>query len=204
MYRESFRNPACFRVVRTLLAVAFALMFIAPARAQGLPPNAGPARTVKMFDLFCFSQLPDIAGVASVAKAGGFTELSGAELQKYQPQVPADEIRVWRFGDHGSTFTLISTRSKPDAEFKKTFPAFANSVNFACSLITPGKDAKAGVLKEMAALMERAPDESWAEARVQVDSWAGQTETLLVQVFQYSSRDGKISNLLSASTFVKE
>lgn len=204
MNRNRQRLSLIALMVASFLGAAGALTWLAPAQAQGLPPDAGPARTAKMFDLFCFSQLPDIEGIASVAKSGEFTELSGAELQKYQPQVPADKIHVWQFDDLGSTFTLISTKSKPDAEFKKTFPAFANSVNYACSLITPGKDAKAGVLKEMTALMERAPDESWDEARVQVDHWAGQTETLLVQVFQYSSRDGKISNLLSASAFVKE
>lgn len=198
---EMNRHP----LVRTArwLAVACILWVPTSVLAQNLPPEAGPARTVKMFDLFCFSLLPDIASIAEVAAAGEFKELTGDNLRPYQPQVPADELRAWRFTDLGGEFTLAVTKSKPDDKFKGDFPEFANSINYACSLITPGQDATRDVVKEMTEIMGREPDETWNQDPLHVDFWTGQSDKLLVQLFHYSSRKNATTNLLSASAFVK-
>lgn len=174
------------------------------ALAQELPEEAGPARTTKLFDLFCFNQLPNLAAIAKIAEAGEFVPIEGAELQKYQPAVPAEELSAWHFDDLAGRFVLIASKSKPDEKFKTDFPDFAESEAFACSLITPGADPSADVLAQMTEIMGRKPDAVWDQDPMKVQSWTGQTEKLLVNVYHYAAiKDGKTA-LLSASAFVKE
>lgn len=197
------------RLATRLAALWVAIVLNGPAPVLsgpeiGLPPEPGPARTVKMFDLFCLGLLPDLAAIAEVAAAGGFTELSGDELTPYQPEVPADELRVWRFEDFDSEFTMAISKSKPDEQFKATVPEFADSVSYACSLITSGHDPKSAVLGEMSKLMGRDADETWEQGPLKVHAWTGQTDEMLTQVFHYAPIQGEATSLLAVTTFVKE
>lgn len=172
--------------------------------AQGLPKEKGAARTVKMFDIFCLSQLPDLDGVKKAAGFGEFAQIIGKELEQYQPAVPAEELHAWSFHDFGAKYVLTATRSKPDAEFKKSVPAFAKSTSFACSLLFPTDDAKDALFKQLVALLGREPDETWDEGPMRVQAWSGQTDKLLSHVHYYSpAKDGPLS-VLSATTFVKD
>ncbi len=172
--------------------------------AQDLPEKAGPERTAKLFELFCFNQLPEIAGIEKIAKAGGFTPLQGAELQKYQSDVPTEDLKAWKFNDLGGKYVLITAKTKPKAEELKDFPSFQGSTSYACTLFTPSNDPSDGVQKEMVKIMERKADVSYDQGPLKVHSWSGQTETLLVNIFHYASAKGQKTVLLSGVTFVKE
>lgn len=189
------------------LTITFLTAFVGlggPTNAQDLPEKAGPERTAKLFELFCFNQLPDIAAIAKIAKAGGFTALEGAELKKYQSDVPAEDLKAWKFDDLGGRYVLITAKTKPKAEELKDFPGFQGSTSYACTLFTPSNDPSAGVQKEMAKIMERKADGSYDQGPLKVHSWTGQTETLLVNIFHYASAKGQKTVLLSGVTFVKE
>jgi len=174
------------------------------AHAQGLPPKPGPARAAKMFDILCLSKLPNIQAIAALAAQNKFTSLSGAALKPYRPQVPVDAMRGWRFKDIGSTFTLLVTRSKPDAQFKAALPAYANSVNFACSLIFPNKFAKAGVLAALAKIIGRKRDEAWDQGPMRVHAWKAATKKAYIQALHYAGKARTNTSLISASIFVKQ
>lgn len=186
------------------LTLILALALPGAAPAQNLPEKPGAARTVKMFDLFCLSQLPNIEAVAELAKAGEFNELAGSELQKYQPPVKAEELRAWKYKDFDADFVLTTARTLPDAQFKKAVPEFADGTNFGCSLVIPAKDAKEALLEQMTGIMERKPDEIWDQAPLKAHAWAGQTEKMLVYVYYYAPLKGAKGGLLSANVTVKE
>ncbi len=190
-------------IFKSIIAALAALAFVSPAIADVLPEKPGPERTVKMFDVFCMSLLPEISKTAGAAKAGNFNELKGKNLEKYQPEVRADELRAWTFNDFGTEFALTTTRSKPDALFKKNVPEFADSENAACSLIIPAKENKAKILEQMTALLTRKPDETWKQKPFRVHSWTGRTETLLIMVYYYAPTKKGQQGILSATTFVK-
>jgi hypothetical protein len=188
-----------------LAFIAIVVFAIAgPAIGQGLPRNPGPARTAGLFNFYCLSQLPAIEDVANAVGFGEFAEIKGEELQKYQPEVPAEELRAWRLSDFGSEFTLTSARSKPDAKFKKEIPEFANSKSVACSLVIPTEDADAQLLKEMVGLIGREPDEAWDQGLLRVHSWTGKTEKLLVLVHFYAPTKEGQNAIMSATAFVKK
>jgi hypothetical protein len=187
-----------------LLWIAALLALAGSFGAQGLPKEKGPARTVKMFDFFCLSQLPDLDGVKKAAGFGEFAQITGKELEQYQPAVPAEELHAWSFHDFGAKYVLTAARSKPDEEFKKSAPAFAKSTNAACSLLFPTDDPKEALFKELVALLGREPDETWDEGPMRVHAWSGQTDKLLSHVHYYTpAKDGPMG-VLSASTFVKD
>lgn len=187
----------------TVLAIA-ALFLTGPVAGQGLPKVPGPARTAGLFNFYCLSQLPAIEDVANAVGFGEFAEIKGEELKKYQPEVPADELRAWRLSDFGSEFILTSARSKPDAKFKKEIPEFANSKSVACSLVIPTEDADAQLLKEMVGLIGREPDEAWDQGAIRVHSWTGKTEKLLVLVHFYAPTQEGQNAIMSATAFVKK
>ncbi len=193
------------RSAKRLLCLAAMLVLANPLSAQeGLPKEKGPARTVKMFNFLCLSQLPDLDGVTKAAGFGEFAQITGEELQQYQPAVPAEELYAWSFHEHGAKYVLTAARSKPDAEFKKAAPAFANSTNVACSLLFPTSGPKEALLKELVALLGRPPDETWNEGPMRVHAWSGQNDKLLSHVYYYAPRKDGQTGVLSASTFIKD
>ena len=190
-------------MIRLTVFAIVALALADPVNAQGLPKEPGPARTVKLFNFYCLSQLPAIEDVANAAGFGEYAELAGEELQKYQPEVPADDLRAWRLRDFGSEFILTAARSKPDAQFKKDVPEFANSKSVACSFIISSKDADKQLLKEMVGLIGRKPDEAWDQAPLRVHAWTGKTDKLLIIVHYYAPMEEGQNAILSATAFVK-
>lgn len=187
----------------TVFAIV-ALALANPVNAQGLPKEPGPARTVKLFNFYCLSQLPAIEDVANAAGFGEYAELAGEELQKYQPEVPAEELRAWRLRDFGSEFILTAARSEPDAQFKRDVPDFANSKSVACSLIISSKDAGEQLLKEMVGLVGRKPDEAWDQTPLRVHAWTGKTDKLLIIVHYHAPMEEGQNAILSATAFVKK
>ncbi|MGI9404380.1 MAG: hypothetical protein ACR2OF_07740 [Hyphomicrobium sp.] len=200
----SQRDRISMQVMRATILAIVALAMAGPVNAQGLPKDPGPARTVKLFNFYCLSQLPIIEDVANAAGFGEFAELVGEELQKYQPEVPADELRAWRLRDFGSEFILTTARSKPDAQFKKEVPEFANSKSVACSLIISSEDADEQLLKEMVGLVGREPDEAWDQGPLRVHAWTGKTDKLLIVVHYYAPESEGQNAILRATAFVKK
>jgi hypothetical protein len=175
-----------------------------PFSARALPKEKGPARTVGMFNIYCLSQLPDLEGVRQAAGFGEFAQITGNELEPYQPAVPAEELNAWRFHDFGAEYVLTAARTKPDEAFKQQVPAFANSTNVACSLLFPATDPGDAVLKQIVELLGRAADETWEEGPMRVYAWSGQTDKLLSHVHYYAPAKGGPTAVLSATTFVKD
>ncbi|GAG10626.1 unnamed protein product, partial [marine sediment metagenome] len=143
------------------------------AIGEGLPKKPGPARTVKMFNLFCLSLVPEISKIEEAAVVRHFTELKGKALKEYQPLFRAKEMRAWSYEDFGSQFVLTTTRSEPAARFKEEVPEFADSRNFGCSLIFRTNDPKEKVLKEMVDSLGRDPEEVWTQRPRRVHAWTG-------------------------------
>lgn len=191
-------------LVLRAVAVGAALATTSPAMAQGLPAKPGPARTAKMFDLLCLSKLPNLKAIAGLATANKFARLEGKALAPYRPQTSVDELHGWRFKDFGATYTLVITRSKPDAQFKSDMPAFANSVSYACSLILPNRFEKAAVVAAMGKMIGRQRDEAWNQGPMQVHSWRATTKTFFIQALHYAGKSRPNSSLLAATMFVKK
>lgn len=187
----------------TICAIA-ALALAGTVNGQGLPKEPGPERTVKLFNFYCLSQLPTIEDVANAAGFGEFAELVGEELQQYQPEVPADELRAWRLRDLGSEFILTSSRSNSDTHLNNEVPEFANTAKVACSLVVSSKDADEQLLKELVDLVGRVPDETRDQGTRRVHAWTGKTDELLVVVHYYAPKSEGPKTILSATAFVKK
>lgn len=203
-YKTIGTGTAGWSSILGAVAVGAALAIASPASAQGLPAKPGPARTAKLFDVICLSKLPDIKAIASLAASNKFAKLEGKALAPYRPQAPVDELHGWRFTDFGSTYTLVVTRAKPDAQFKAQMPAYAKSINYACSLVLPDRFAKAGVLAALGQIIGRKRDEAWDQGPMQVHSWKATTEKFFIQAFHYAGKARPNSSLLSATIFVKQ
>ena len=190
--------------LRSTICVIAALTLASTVNGQGLPKEPGPERTVKLFNFYCLSQLPNIEDVANAAGFGEFAELVGEELQQYQPEVPADELRAWRLRDLGSEFILTSSRSNSDTHLNNEVPEFANTANVACSLVVSSEDADEHLLKELVDLVGRVPDETRDQGTRRVHAWTGKTDELLVVVHYYAPKSEGPKTILSATAFVKK
>lgn len=192
------------RLPQRLYIILFcaAAVFAAPASAQEFPQEKGAARTVQMFRLFCLSQLPDFDGITKAAGFGEFAQIEGQELQSYQPRVPADELRAWRFHDHGVPYVLTAAKSKPDDAMKQHAPKFANSRSVACSLILPESEPHAPLLAELVKTLGRTPDQSWTEGSMQARSWTDERPKILSYIHYFTPTKPRQKGVLSATAFV--
>lgn len=186
-----------------LVAALAAALALAPwtVGAQDLPEEPGAARTVKMFDLFCFALLPDLATIADIA-GQHFEEITGDELARYKPNAGADDIRAWRFTDFEADYVLTTARTPADDAFRREFPELADATSFACSLVLPAVHGQDDIRAELARLMQREPDRSWESPPLRASLWVGQTENMVVNVLHYAPADGGAGGLLSAVAFV--
>lgn len=194
-----------------LLAGALALLLglaqlsEASATENALPDQPGAQRMVALFDLFCHRQVPDLARIAGIAASGGFTEILGQDLEAYQPPVRADELRAWRFSDFGHDIVMTIARSRPDAAFREAVPAFADSTNFACSLVVPvDEDGSAAINDAMTELIGRKQDDSWDQPPLRAYVWCGSDETVYACTYFWAPLGAGGTGLLTSTMFVND
>jgi hypothetical protein len=185
-------------VARLLPALVVALLIATSSRAQ----EPDPPRAVKMFNVFCLSQLPDLSGVTKAAGFGEFAQIAGKELDGYRPKGPVADFHAWRFHDQGSEYVLTATRSKPDDGLKQQPAKLAKAINVACSLLFPAAEAKAPVLAGLSKMLGRAPDETREEGPARLYVWNGKGDKALSHVdYSVPLKPGPKA-VLSASVFV--
>ncbi len=189
------------RIAMLLLAL---LVLAPPAAADELPKEKGVARTAKMFDMFCLTQLPDIEGIERFAGFGEFAQILGADLAPYRSGLPEEKTLAWRFHDFGSELILTATRAKPDEASKQKHPAFAKGRSVACSLLIPNDETREDIVKELVRRLGRQPDESRDDAGAHLYAWSNETPKAVSRVV-YSAPAGKGGKAsLSASAIVKD
>lgn len=176
----------------------------APAQAEELPKEKGVARTVKMFDMFCLTQLPDIEGIERFAGFGEFAQILGADLRPYASGLPEEKVLAWRFHDLGAELILTATRAKPDEAFKQKHPAFAKARTVACSLLIPNDASREELVKALAHRLGREPDESLDDAGAHVSAWNSETAKGVSRVLYRAPADKSRKATLSASATVKD
>lgn len=192
---------AVSRVALLLLAL---LVLAKPAPADELPKEKGVARTVKMFDMFCLTQLPDIEGIERFAGFGEFAQILGDELAPFRNGQPEEKVLAWRFHDFGAEMILTATRAKPDEASKQKHPAFAKGRSVACSLLIPNDAAREDIVKELVRRLGREPDESRDDADAHTYAWSNETAKAVGRVV-YSAPVGKGGKAsLSASAMVQD
>ncbi len=197
----------CSRVVgrtsRLITSVAVLSLLQGTNIAGALPAQPGAGRTVGMFDLFCHRQVPNLGRVAEIAQKGGFAEIQGTDLEKYQPPVRAEELKAWRFTDHGEEFVMTTAKSLPDDQFKSEVPEFANSISYSCSLIAPVHGISSSIISEMTTLIGRSFDDSWDQSPLKAHVWCGRTETMFACTYYWAPVEPTGTGMLTPTVFVK-
>ena len=125
------------------------------------------------------------------------------ELQQYAPPAPAKLLKAWKFADFAVPYQIAITHSDMDEQGKKDFPAFADAQSYSCSLILPAKAPRAELAAAMEKLMQRKPDETFDQGRLQFDSWNGQNETTFVIINHMGVKNGAPGGLLSVTLMQK-
>lgn len=189
---------------RYSLLLCSLMMLTSAAQADELPKEKGVARTVKMFDMFCLAQLPDIEAIERFAGFGEFAQIFGADLAPYRSGAADEKVLAWRFHDFGAELILTARRAKPDAAEKQSHPAFANGRIVACSLLIPNDAPQADIVKELTTRMGRAPDEARDEADTHVSAWNNESPKAVGRVVFRAPADKGTKAALSASATVKD
>jgi hypothetical protein len=183
------QRPNLRAAARHLLLLLCALSPL-PAFAPELPKEKGVARTVKMFDMFCLTQLPDIEGIERFAGFGEFAQMLGEELAPYSSRLPGEKILGWRFHDFGAELILTATRAKPDVSFTQKHPTFAKAKAVSCSLLIPNDASRDEVVKALGHRLGQSPDESVEDGSAHVSAWNKETAKAVSRVV-YRAPAGK-------------
>lgn len=195
------RRKPTRRSALTLFASAALL-----ASTLAAPAEAGPAAThvVGLFDRLCYANMPDIDEVETLAMNAGWEPVTGSDLDAYRPAAEPEVLKAWSFSDEGATFSLAVTRSAMDDQAKADFPAFADGINVACSLILTSSEApSASVGTELEKLVERKADATYDEGPFEVSAWSGGNDALQVLLYHYAPKSGAPGGLLSMTVFQK-
>lgn len=192
------------KVPAFVAAAALAAALVPAARAAGidlLPDAPGAERTVRMFDLFCMTHVPNLATITGFASAN-FEEITGAALDRYRPEVEPEELRAWRFAEFGADYALVITRSAPNRAFREAEPDFADATSYDCTLVLPAATPQGEIRAAMTALMAREPDDVFEAGNIAAARWDGRTEAMLVNVLHYGPASGAPGGGLKSVAFV--
>lgn len=195
------RNPVRFSLVFLALLALAGVTMAGEAYAQSVPKQKGPARTVRMFDFFCLSQLPDLEAIERAAGLGEYDQITDDDLKPFEPDVTPEQLHAWRFHDQGEEFVLTAFRAPPNEALRAEAPAFAKEASVACSLHIPATTPDA-ILAELTKLLGRAPDKTLDGAQ-RVHVWTRQTDKLFSQVRFFVPANGSNTALLSGVVLLK-
>lgn len=197
------------RTFAALLASKTAKLFgsvalLAPMLAAPAMADRSATHVVGLFDRLCYSTMPDIDAVETLAADGEWQPVTGTDLEAFRPEAEPDVLKAWTFRDEDAGFSLAVTRSPMDEQGKADFPDFADATNFACSLVLSSVEATpAAIGAEMAKLVERKPDATYEEGPFEVNAWSGGNEQLQVLLYHYAPTSGAPGGLLSITVFQK-
>jgi hypothetical protein len=162
-----------------LLALIAALALPIAGLAEPIPKQKGPERTVRMFDFYCLSRLPDLDSVARTAGFGEYDQLTGEDAKPFAPAEPSEGLQAWRFHDQGDRFVLTAYRTASDAAITADAPAFKGVPAAVCSFHIPASNP-AGVVAELTKLLGRPADK--VDSVQGTHTWNLQTPNVFSQV----------------------
>jgi hypothetical protein len=196
----------------TMMRGSHALLLIAAALCAASPALPGHAaepaqkneltRAVKLFNVLCLSQLPDLDGVAKAAGLGEFAPVMDKDLGTYRTPEQMQDMRAWRFHDASGEFALTAGTTRPDDAFKKSAPKFAKATATTCALHVPGSESSDTIRASLLALFGRTADKSWDEGGTHVSAWSKETGKHLSQVHFYAATKRGWNGVLRATIFV--
>jgi hypothetical protein len=189
----------------TLLLITAALCAASlpfPAHAAEPASKTDLAHSVKLFNILCLSQLPDLDGVAKAAGLGEFAPVMDKNLGAYRTQEQMQDMRAWRFHDASGEFVLTAGKTRPDDAFKKSAPKFAKATATTCALHVPGSESSDTIRASLLALFGRTADKSWDEGATHISAWSKETGKHLSQVHFYAATKRGLNGVLRATIFV--
>jgi hypothetical protein len=173
-----------------------------PAHAAEPASKTELTRSVKMFNILCLSQLPDLDGVAKAAGLGEFAPVMATDLGAYRTQEQMQDMRAWRFHDASGEFVLTAGKTRPDDAFKKSAPKFGKATATTCALHVPGSESSDTIRASLLTLFGRAADKSWDEGATHVSAWSKEAGKRLSQVHFYAATKRGLNGILRATIFV--
>ena len=189
------------RRTATLIATIVAALSAGAAAAEPAQKTE-LTRAVKLFNVLCLSQLPDLDGVAKAAGLGEFAPVLEKDLGQFRTQEQMQDLHAWRFHDASGEFVLTAGKSRPDDVFKKSTPKFAKANSTTCALHVPGSENSETVSAALLTLFGRAPDRSWDEGQTRVSVWSKETGKRLSQVHFHAATKRGLNGVLRATIFV--
>jgi len=170
------------------------------AFSDELPEEPGAARTVRIFDLFCYGLIPDVDAIIEVVSEE-FTPITGSELSDYRPEGDVSLLKAWKFDDFDSEYSLgVSVTTLTD-QIKEELPGYETA--HACTLALPKQESVDSIRREVGALVGRDADETFDQEPFRAHAWMGETEKMRVHVYYYAPLSGEPGGLLSAAVLQK-
>lgn len=152
---------------------------------------------VKIFDDVCYSNLPDLAPILTLAKQKKWKAITGLALQAYAPSVKPDKLQAWSFEEGGSTLRVSISTAPVDKALAEALPGFAKSRAFACSLNLPGREPQTKIDKALENLVGRQADEKFDQGPFKVRFWSGITDEIAALLYYYAPKSGNPGGLIS-------
>lgn len=170
---------------RVSVALGASVLMSAGAQAQTAPPTPDGAAeeisSVFAFNRICYTQVPVIERIGSMAAQMAWKPLTGDELDEFRTARPDEAIFGWdaRLGER--IFRIGVTQGPASGVLTEMFPDFADGIATSCTMVLDGQDPADEIYAETLALAGKEP----ASANVPKDgvlttTWAGGNADLKV------------------------
>lgn len=175
--------------MKKLFLILF-LLFSQTALAQEQNQNQD---AVFVFNKICYSQVPNLAAIETMAEKLAWHPLENDELEQFKPkQQRAEKLIGWNVQVGEKLYKVAVLQSALSKTMQKTFPAFANGTAISCSMILDEQTNAKNFLPNMEKLAGKQPTQkNIIEGDLLSTMWSGGNENYKVFLFAKTPKNNK-------------
>ncbi len=195
---------------KQLCLLIAALSLCTQAFSQDTAQQAGPvsqaggeADPVFLFNEICYSQVPDVAAIADMAKRFAWEPMGGDDLQRFTTIKTPSLLEGWDMRLSERIYRIGIVQSEPSDVLIASFPDLADAAATSCSMVLDGQDSAQTIFDRMMTLVGKVPDsQDEPDEELLTTTWSGGNADVKVFVFLKSDRL-KRANLINVTIVTK-
>ena len=189
------------KLLLRLACIALVGLLAIPRPAYTAGEDTDP---VFVFNRICYSQIPNLDGIRSMARKLAWRAIKGEDLKQFTTIKDPSTLEGWDAQVGERLFRVAIVQSPMTLKMKETFPGLGNGNATSCMLVLDEQNDTQVFTKNMQTLAGKEPaSKDVVEGDLLTTTWAGGNADVKVFLISKANNDGR-GGLLNVTMLTKE
>lgn len=189
------------KLLLRLFCIALVGLLAIPRPAYTAGEDTDP---VFVFNRICYSQIPNLDGIRSMARKLAWRAIKGEDLKQFTTIKDPSTLEGWDAQVGERLFRVAIVQSPMTSKMKETFPGLGNGNATSCMLVLDEQNDTQVFTKNMQTLAGKEPaSKDVVEGDLLTTTWAGGNADVKVFLISKANNDGR-GGLLNVTMLTKE